>query len=117
MFPPAPEEPPDLQPTVVESAADQRTRSTTRYLRKYPALQTISFIYKCFAAVMVLAAIALFGYAVVSMVGAEEQSQRWNAAMIGMGALAGGLFGAVTLLASSELIRLLLDIERNTRQR
>ncbi len=116
-FPPAPAEPPDLRPAAVETAADDRTWLTARYRRKYPALQTISFIYKCFAVFVFLASIAGFVYAIVSMVGAEGQSQRWNAAMLGMGALAGGVFGGVTLLASSELIRVLLDIERNTRRR
>ena len=69
------------------------------------------------AAVIVLATVVAFVSGVVAVFQAEDQSARWVAVGIGLGSLVGGALWSVTVLAFAELIKLMIDIEQNTRQR
>lgn len=110
--------PPQLRDDVAfETPTGEREFDAGRYRRKYPALRIISLFYRCLAAVIILASVVAFVSGVVGVFQANEQSARWAAAAIGLGSLVGGTFCSVSVLALAELIKLMLDIEQNTRQR
>lgn len=126
VFPPPPipsssTESPQLSPPPIEPAGIPDSQSpapaASRYRRKYPALRTLVFVYRALAALTFVGAFFIFVYAIISVFGAEGQPERWAAVMLGLGAIGGGTLFGVTLLAFGELIRLLLDIEQNTRLR
>ena len=100
-----------------ETPPGKQTSGADRYRRKYPALRVISLFYRCMAAVIVLATVVAFVSGVVAVFQAEDQSARWVAVGIGLGSLVGGALWSVTVLAFAELIKLMIDIEQNTRQR
>ncbi|MBT6155570.1 MAG: hypothetical protein HOL01_03000 [Planctomycetaceae bacterium] len=100
-----------------ETLSGKQASGADHYRRKYSALRVISLFYRCLAAVIILAAVVAFVAGVAAVFQADDQSERWAAVGIGLGSLVGGAFWSVTVLAFAELIKLMLDIEQNTRQR
>ena len=97
---------PTTQRTLPESSKDV-TPSRPVSASRYPALQTLSMIYRILAYVtgIVAVIIVILGLATI---------ERGGAALIIWGIL-GGIVGVVTNLAIAEGIKVFIDIEANTR--
>ncbi len=116
--PPSPLGPEQFQFEEPGSSAVQfadRSRSSGR--KRYPALRAISFWYKILSGLAAVGAVFGLFYAVMAAVSTEATAERTNQIVGGLIALAGGLVSAVTLLACAELIRVVIDIEENTRSK
>lgn len=97
------------QPTqrTLRESSEVVTQSSNKSTSRYPALQTLSLIYRVFAYVTGAAAliIAIFGIATI---------ERGGGTLIIWGIL-GGIVGVVTNFAIAEGIKVFLAIEENTR--
>ena len=94
----------DLQ----EEVEDESER-TFRLRLRYPALRTIVAIYRILAIMVAIAAVfgLLLGFSY-----SEEDPARKILVAVSIG---GGIFGTLTLAAASESIKVLVDIEENSR--
>jgi len=88
-----------------------------RYRRKYPALRALSFWYKLLACLVGVGSIIGLFSAMLAGVNAEATAERTVQIVTGLIVFGGGVVGTVTLLAFGELIRVVIDIEENTRQK
>jgi len=98
--------PPTTQRTMPEASEDG-TPSKPAPASRYPALQTLSVIYRILAYVTGTVALitAIWGIATI---------ERGGVALI-IGGLLGGIVGVITNLAIAEGIKVFIDIEENTR--
>lgn len=91
---------------VIEKTENQENSTTDK--KRYPALRTISVVYKVLAWVAALAGI-------VGAINVFANNNSDFAALIALGYIIGGLFVALIFAAISEGIKLFIDIEHNTR--
>jgi uncharacterized BrkB/YihY/UPF0761 family membrane protein len=82
---------------------------------RYPALRTISFIYKVIAVIVGVGSLIVFFALIFSLPDTPTKLERTSALIEAVGALIGGVITSVTLFASGELFSLLIDVEENSR--
>lgn len=84
---------------------------------RYPALRLIATVYRVLAAVAVLVSLFCLFYTiklVATVAPTDERTASIVAGLIGLGV---SFFASICFLATSEIIRLFIDIEKNTRQK
>ena len=89
---------------------DQRTTVSDK--GKYPALRIISGIYRAVACVVAIGAGMLFFYSISLF---QQGDEEIGAGLI-ISSLVFGIVGTITCLASSEILKLFIDLEGNTRK-
>lgn len=95
--------------------------TSTKSSSKYPALVTIAFLLKIFAVIhLIFGVLGALGTVGMALAGGSQFEE--GSSMLIPGILAGGMVligaivGALLLWGISELIRLMIDIEENTRK-
>jgi len=84
---------------------------------KFAALRTIALCYKVFAMLVAVAAAVGIFLSMRTVAATEASPERTMAILSGLATFAGGAVASVSLFAFAELIRVLLEIEENTRAR
>ena len=85
-------------------------------VRKYQALKFLAIVYKVIAVLIAVGGLVTLVIAFIAAVTVEDTSDRYTSILLQLGGFIGSVFFAVTLYAFGELIRLLIDIEANTRR-
>lgn len=101
---------------VDDSASDFRSPSSDLRPR-YPALRTVSLVYKIVAILAAVAAIVSLGLAANAAFSISDAALRRAEVTTWLSSFAAAALGGVTLFAFAELIQLLIDVEHNTRRR
>lgn len=104
--PTPPMEEPPIADMPLEQPIFEKPEENQPVERRYPALRVIAGIYQALAYIIMLLAVIVF----ISIVVTSSQSL-WLA----LGILLGGGLLALAMLAISEVIKLFIDIEKNTR--
>lgn len=81
---------------------------------KYPALRTISGIYKAIAIIVGIGAFIAFVYGMSQLEGGYRA--RATGTSIIISSLISGIIGIIAFLAISEIIKVLIDLEENSRK-
>lgn len=119
----APEPPLPIEPLQFEEPAGPPQAYTleepqpTYTRKKYPALQAVSLAYRGLAYLASVGCFLGLLMAVVRAVTDDPSPARTVGIIQGLVIFAGGALSTLTFLAFSELIRLAIDIEENTRRR
>lgn len=101
----------------VEASASEVRSLTSDVRPRYPALRTVSLVYKIVAILSAVGAVVSLGLAANAAFGVSDAALRRAEVLTWLASFAGAALGAVTLFAFAELIQLLIDLEHNTRRR
>ncbi len=104
----------------LEIKSESKTQEPTNQMTsvsdegKYPALRIISGIYKALAFIVGIAAFIAFFYGISLL----EQGYRAKATGISfiISSLVSGIIGVIAFLAISEILKLFIDLESNSRK-
>ena len=83
---------------------------------RYPALRTISKVYEVLAIIVIIAAIGVFIYGIVLQGDDYYSSEQATGVSLIITSIIFGILGFISLLAVSEIIKLFIDLEENSRK-
>lgn len=110
------EDPPEWSQEPIRKRKEKKAKAAEPSSR-YQALRLIATAYRVLAAVAVLVSLFCLFYTIKVVATVAPTDERTASIVSGLIGLGASFFASICFLATSEIIRLFIDIEKNTRQK
>ena len=105
-----------ISPKEEEAEIVPESMDSTEVNTRYTALRTISKVYKVLAIIVIIAAFGVLIYGIVLQGDDYYRTEHATGISLIFTSLIFGAFGYISLLAVSEILKLYIDLEENSRK-